>query len=118
VPGCPSSGIGQNSPCSASIRSHVAPSVVGGAAGGREAELFEDLVVSVREVLALPSRSAMSTRICQSSRASPGGVTAALILMIRPSPAGGGALVLLVERAGQHDVGVMAGLGEEEVDDA
>ena len=34
----------------------------------------------------LPSRSAMSSRISQSRRASPGGATAALILMIRPSP--------------------------------
>lgn len=35
-----------------------------------------------------------------------------------PLARGGGAFVLLVERAGQDDVGVMAGLGDEEVDHA
>ena len=59
----------------------------------------------------------MSSRISQSSRASPGGVTAALILMMRPSP-----LVEVPSSSSCSDPGstmsaCWAGLGEEEVDD-
>ncbi len=65
----------------------------------------------------LPSRSAMSSRISQSRRASPGGVDGGVDLDDAALAAGRGALVLLVQRAGQHDVGVLGGLGQEEVDD-
>ena len=64
-----------------------------------------------------PSRSARSTRISQSRRASPGGVDGGVDLDDPALTAGRRALVLLVQRAGQHDVGVVGGLGQEEVDD-
>ena len=92
-------------------------SVVGGAAGGREAELFEDLVgVGVREVVAttetvgeidedLPVASSLTGRL-------DGGVA----LDDPPLSRGGRALVLLMERPRQDDVGVMARIGDEEVD--
>ena len=59
----------------------------------------------------------MSSRICQSSRASPGGVDRGVDLDDATFATGRGALVLLVQRAGQHDVGVVGRLGQEEVDD-
>ena len=59
----------------------------------------------------------MSRRISQSRRASPGGVDGGVDLDDPALAAGRGAFVLLVQRAGQHDVGVVGGLGQEEVDD-
>ena len=58
----------------------------------------------------------MSWMIRQSCRASPGGSTALLILMTRPSVLRDDPFVLLVQRAGQHDVGVPGRLAQEEVD--
>ena len=55
--------------------------------------------------------------ISQSSRALPGGVDRGVDLDDPPLDRWSSALVLLVERAGQHDVGVDGGLGQEEVDD-
>jgi hypothetical protein len=44
-------------------------------------------------------------------------VTGRVDLDDAPFAARRGALVLLVQRARQHDVGVLSGLGQEEVDD-
>ena len=58
----------------------------------------------------------MSRRISQSRRASPGGSTAALILMIRPSPLVEVPSSSSCSEPGQDDVGVVTGLRQEEVD--
>jgi hypothetical protein len=61
--------------------------VVRGAAGGREAELLEDLLgVLVLEVLALAEPLGDVQQDLPVEPGLPGGVTAALILMMRPSP--------------------------------
>ena len=69
-----------------------------------------------KTVRPLPSACAMSWMIRQSCRASPGSSTALLILMTRPSTVRDDAFVLLLQRAGQHDVGVAGGFVEEEID--
>ena len=94
------------------------PVVVGRATLGGEAQLFEDLLgVVVRKYRPRPSRAARSSRICQSRRASPGGSTAALILMIRPSPLVEVPSSSSCSEPGEHDIGVLRRFGQEEVDD-
>src|SRR5690606_2744213 len=92
--------------------------VVGAAALRRHPQLLEYLLgVRVREVLApveaageidqdLPVQTGLAGRLL-------GGVE----LDDAPLDVGGGALVLLMQRAGHDDVGVERGLGYEEVDD-
>ena len=93
--------------------------VVGGAAGGGEAELFEDLArVGVREVVAAAESVGEVDEDLPVASSLAGRLDRGVDLDDPPLARGGGAFVLFVERAGQDDVGVMARFGDEEVDHA
>ena len=92
--------------------------VVGRAAGAGPAELVEDLFgVRVREVLALAQPFGDVEQDLPVTAGLAGWGHGGVDLDDPSLPAGRGAFVLLVQRSGQHDVGVVAGFGEEEVDD-
>ena len=94
--------------------------VVGGAAGADARQSSSKISLGVRRRGSTrPCRGARRCRAGSPSRrrASPGGVTAALILMMRPSPLVEVPSSSSCSEPGQHDVGVLGGLGQEEVDD-
>ena len=92
--------------------------VVGGAAGGGEAQLLEDLLgAGVSEVLALAETVG---EVDEDPPVHPriAGRVDGLVDLDDATLAGrGGAFVFLVQRPGQHDVGVVGRLRQEEVDD-
>ena len=93
------------------------PGVVGDPAGAGPPQLGEDLLGVGREELPRPSRSAIPRQICRSLRTPGGGSTARAAQQHPALGVGHRAALLGPLGGGQHDVGELGGLGQEDVGD-